>query len=78
MAAATAIVTSPNAGAGEVLRTAVTDHPRRRQFRRRSAEAAGLSGLRREFEARRLERARDFSAEAIAERYLQIYRNVAQ
>ena len=34
--------------------------------------------LRSEFEARGLERAQDFSAEAIAERYLQIYRNVVR
>ncbi len=34
--------------------------------------------LRQEFEVRGLERAQDFSAQAIAEQYLQIYRNVVR
>jgi phosphatidylinositol alpha-mannosyltransferase len=77
MAAGTAIVTSPNAGAGEVLKNGRygimcdDDH-----FADDLLKLLDSRELRREFEARGLERAQDFSADAIAERYLQIYRNV--
>lgn len=77
MAAGTAIVTSPNAGAGEVLQNGqygviVDDEG----FADNLLQLLERQDLRREFEARGLERAQEFSAEAIAERYLQIYRNV--
>ena len=79
MAAGTAIVTSPNAGAGEVLKNGRygiicdDDH-----FAEDLLRLLECRELRREFETRGLERAQDFSAEAIAERYLQIYRNVVR
>jgi len=79
MAAGTAIVTSPNAGAGEVLqngRYGVIDDDDR--FADKLIELLEREDLRQEFEARGLERAQEFSADAIAERYLQIYRNVVQ
>ena len=79
MDAGTAIVTSPNAGAGEVLQNGrygiiVSDDG----FADNLLQLLEREDLRREFEARGLERAQEFSAEAIAERYLQIYRNVVR
>jgi phosphatidylinositol alpha-mannosyltransferase len=79
MAAGTAIVTSPNAGAGEVLKNGrygiICDDDR---FAADLLRMLDCQELRREFEARGLERAQDFSAPAIAERYLQIYRDVVR
>ena len=79
MAAGTAIVTSPNAGAGEVLKNGrygiICDDDR---FAGDLLQLLDRADLRHELEARGLERAQDFSADAIAERYLEIYRNVVQ
>jgi glycosyltransferase involved in cell wall biosynthesis len=79
MAAGTAIVTSPNAGASEVLQNGrygiIVDDERFADDLLRLLER---EDLRRGFERRGVERAKEFSAEAIAERYLQIYRNVVR
>ncbi len=79
MAAGTAIVTSPNAGAGEVLQDGhngiIVDDD---GFAGNLLQLLERADLRQEFEVRGLERAQHFSAEAIAERYLQIYRNVVR
>ena len=77
MAAGTAIVTSPYAGAGEVLKNGrygiICDDDRLADDLLRLLDCRELS---QEFEARGLERAPAFSDNAIAECYLQIYRNV--
>jgi phosphatidylinositol alpha-mannosyltransferase len=78
MASGTAILTSQNAGAKEVLKDGrygiICDDD---DFAGDLLELLASPELRHGFEVRGLERAREYSAEAIAERYLQIYRQVA-
>ena len=78
MASGTAIVTSHNAGATEILKNGrygiICDDE---TFAADLLELLASAELRQGFELRGLERAREYSAEAIAERYLTIYRQVA-
>jgi glycosyltransferase involved in cell wall biosynthesis len=78
MASGTAIVTSQNAGAAEVLQDGrcgvISDDD---AFADNLMRILADADLRRNYEARGLARAREFSADAIAERYLQLYSQVA-
>jgi phosphatidylinositol alpha-mannosyltransferase len=78
MAAGTAIVTSQNAGAAEVLQDGrygiISDD---KAFAENLMRVLENTELRKGFEARGLERAQEFSSEAIAERYLQLYSQAA-